>query len=278
MMSEKGKAAFVTGGASGIGQAVVEMLVQKGVNVFIADQNTVEAEAYAKSLNQKKQGKVMAGQVNIAIWGEQVQAFGKAIKAFGRIDYVYPIAGIGERKWLKSDPNSWIEPDLTVVDVDLKGQLYTCSLAIQHFRRQEVNDFGFRGKIFCVASICGFYCIPTLPIYTAAKHGVTGFVRSYGKFLPEEKITLNAISPAVVRTGISSDSFYKQIEDRNILTPMESLIKVFESLMGDNDTSGEIFECGPRGTQIRQVAEAMDAETQVLLDMLVERARPLQAW
>lgn len=56
-----------------------------------------------------------------------------------------------------------------MLDVDLTGVLYTIGIAIQQFRRQDVGPNGFRGKIGCVASVCGFYCAPTLPIYTAAK-------------------------------------------------------------------------------------------------------------
>jgi NAD(P)-dependent dehydrogenase (short-subunit alcohol dehydrogenase family) len=108
---------------------------------------------------------------------------------------VYPIAGIGERVWTPNSPtmtSGFEKPDLSVIDIDLTGVMYTVSLAVQQFRRQEPKN-GIRGKIGCVASVCGFYCVPTLPIYTAAKHGINGFVRSFGKYLPEEEITMNAV-------------------------------------------------------------------------------------
>lgn len=57
---------------------------------------------------------------------------------------------------------------------------------------------------------------------------------------------------------------------------MENLIKVFDSLLGDNDTSGEIFECGPRGTQLRPAPEVMDSASGEVNDLLFERALPLQ--
>jgi NAD(P)-dependent dehydrogenase (short-subunit alcohol dehydrogenase family) len=71
------------------------------------------------------------------------------------------------------------KPDLSVVDVDLTGVLYTIALAIQQFRRQDpvpwsssISKKQYRGKIGLVASVCGFYCVPSLPIYTAAKHAL----------------------------------------------------------------------------------------------------------
>jgi NAD(P)-dependent dehydrogenase (short-subunit alcohol dehydrogenase family) len=152
-MTESGKTAFITGGASGIGKAVAQMLFSKGCNVFIADYNIQGASALVAELNKKNEqgiseNKAEAGQLDVTDWNQQVQAFEKAITAFGRIDYVYPIAGIGEKAWIKNDLDAkgFEAPDLTCLDVDLKAVLYTCSLAIQHFRRQEPNNHGFRGK------------------------------------------------------------------------------------------------------------------------------------
>ena len=117
-----------------------------------------------------------------------------------------------------------------------------------------------------MASVCGFYCVPTLPLYTAAKQyvpietpcraaltlansGVVGFVRSYGKYLPEEKITLNAVCPNVIRTNISTPAFYDSLEEKGLLTPMEPLLEAFESLLGTSETSGECFEIGKNPLQ-----------------------------
>jgi hypothetical protein len=105
--------------------------------------------------------------------------------------------------------------------------------------------------------------------------GVTGFVRSYGAHLPAEGITLNAICPNVVKTGISTSDFYETLEAQNLLTPMESLLGVFESLLGEDKRSGEIFEVGPKGVQTRDAPEPMDRDTATVLKLIQERGRPL---
>jgi NAD(P)-dependent dehydrogenase (short-subunit alcohol dehydrogenase family) len=84
-------------------------------------------------------------------WNSQAKAFSAAVSDFGRIDYVYPIAGIGERVSIPNHANAsaltgFEMPDLTVIDVDLTGVLYTISLAIQQFRRQDVGQNGIRGQ------------------------------------------------------------------------------------------------------------------------------------
>ncbi|KAK5009732.1 hypothetical protein LTR60_005127 [Cryomyces antarcticus] len=146
-MSESGRNAYITGGASGIGRAVAQMLIDKGAKVFIADCDLKGAEAFAAELN--KNGRVaFASQVDVMDWEQQLSAFKQAVDEFGRIDYVYPIAGIGERAWLPNDPKAkeFVKPDLTVLDADLTGVLWTVSLALQQFRRQEKSKHGFRGK------------------------------------------------------------------------------------------------------------------------------------
>jgi len=156
------KTAYITGAASGIARAVTEMLVRRGYKVAIADINHDGVKAVA---SQYKDGEIVAAlQLNAADWNSQVQTFEEAIQALGgHVDYVYPIAGIGERMSIPNDPKSkiFVKPDLSVLDVDLYGFLYTTSLAIQQMRRQEKNEQGFRGRIAVVASVCGFYCVPS---------------------------------------------------------------------------------------------------------------------
>ncbi|WPB01731.1 uncharacterized protein RHO25_006362 [Cercospora beticola] len=269
------KTAYVTGGASGIGKAVAEMLAKRGIRVAIADANIGQAEAVARTLP----GAALAVALDAATWDSQISAFKAVLGGFGRIDYVYAIAGIGEKVWIPNDPTStdFVEPNLKVLDVDLNGVLYTCALAIQQMRRQEPDEAGFRGKIAVTASVCGFYCVPTLPIYTAAKHGVVGFTRSYGKHLPEEQITLNAICPNVVRTNISNEVFYSAMESRGLLVSMESVVQAFEQCL-DGNISGETLEIEPKtGIVSRTGPEPLDREAEETLKLLHQRGAPLQA-
>lgn len=204
----------------------------------------------------------------------------------GKIDFVAPIAGIGERKWLPfpSETQSmkegeFMKPDLGTVDVDLTGVLYTIALAVQQFRRQVAEDWSMgcksRGKIGLVASVCGFYCVPSLPVYTAAKHALIGLTRSYGVLLRDEDIAINAVAPNVVRTSISSDTFYDRMEEQGLLTPMEGLMDAFDDMLGSNK-SGLVYECGPKGGWVnREGVEYVDKESEKCCELLWERANVL---
>ncbi|KAI1618251.1 glucose 1-dehydrogenase [Exophiala viscosa] len=274
--------AYLTGGASGIGKAVAEMLVKNNIKVFIADRDSDGAQNLADELNKNNNGAVASSaHVDVANWNSQAKAFSQAVADFGRIDYVYPIAGVGERPWLVNDPSQsgFSMPDLSVLDIDLTGVLYTVSLAIQQFRKQKQGEHGFRGKIVTVASICGIYAVPTVPVYTAAKHGIVGFTRSYGAHLPTEKITLNAVCPNIVRTGISTEAFYDLAEKQNLLAPIEGVVETFEKLLGPNPTSGECFEIGPNykktGAAPRKQPEYLDPETETSCDLIYQRSLKL---
>lgn len=113
------------------------------MRVAIADVNLQGAQSLASTLQS-----ALAVELNAADWDSQLSAFKQVLQQFGRIDYVYAIAGIGERKWIPNDPNSvdFAKPDLTTLDVDLNGLLYTSALAIQQMRRQDPDERGLRGK------------------------------------------------------------------------------------------------------------------------------------
>lgn len=291
--STRPKTAYITGGASGIGRVLATRLLSKGWHVFIADRDAVSAESFAAEYNgspASTNATIHHTYCDTASWDSQLSSFRKAMHVLGgRIDFVAPIAGIGEKKWLPfpsematAPATTFFKPNLSVVNVDLTGVLYTIALAVQHFRRQdpiewspEHGDSLCRGKIGLVASICGIYCVPSLPIYTAAKHALVGLTRSYGALLREEGITVNAVAPNVVRTGISSDVFYQALEAEGLLTPMEGLMRAFDEII-EKAGSGEVYECGPRNSWTKRPgAEYLDQESERCCEMLQARAKAL---
>jgi len=116
------------------------------MRVCIVDQDVSNAKSTISRLSSPDSH--LAVECNVADWDSQRQAFEQAIKAFGRIDHVYPIAGIGEKKFMPNDPSNpeFVKPMLSVIDIDLTGVIYTASLAVQQMRRQEKDGGGFRGK------------------------------------------------------------------------------------------------------------------------------------
>lgn len=140
--------AYVTGGASGLGAATARMLAKKGIKVFIADRDEENGRKVADEIGGQ------FAKVDLADWNSQVKAFTQAVSAFNRIDHVFGIGGIGERRWLPNNSTStsgheFEKPDLSVLDIDLTGVMYTTALAVQQARRQDVGPNGFRCKSEC---------------------------------------------------------------------------------------------------------------------------------
>ncbi|KAJ4992424.1 hypothetical protein SVAN01_02133 [Stagonosporopsis vannaccii] len=261
------KTAYITGGASGIGRSLASQLLSQGWRVFIADNNV--------KLAQEEQSLHFA-ECDTSSWESQLAAFRSGLKALGgRIDFVAPVAGIGEVPWLpvfeemevRAKEGVFVKPNLSVIDVDLNGVLYTIALAVQQMRAQQPTE-RYRGKIAPVASMCGLYYLRTMPIYTSAKHGVVAFTRSYGKLLKDEGITLNCVAPSIVRTGIALKPLFDSVEEKGLLTPMEGLMDAFKDIIG-SDGSGEIYECGPNGGWAnRQAMSYLDKKTEDSCDLL----------
>lgn len=127
------------------------------IKVYVADRDITGARALADSLNASSDGQIVwPVEVDVADWDSQRRAFEAAVSEFKRIDYVLPIAGIGERRSFphpKPGSTGFEKPDLSVMEIDGIGPIYTVSLAVQHFRRQGLNKYGFRGK----SMLCHYY-------------------------------------------------------------------------------------------------------------------------
>ncbi|KAK7433307.1 hypothetical protein QQZ08_000246 [Neonectria magnoliae] len=178
------------------------------------------------------------------------QWFKEAVSQFNRIDYVYPIAGIGENSRipplsLDQPPDDFAKSNLSIIKINVTGWLYSITLALQQFRRQDLGKHGYRVKILYPRPIMGIYPSAGNPIHNTLKHAITGLVRSYGSQLPGEKITMNTFCLSFIRTGFSSDAYYKRLEEEDPATPMDGVLEVVEKAFGASNVSGECFEIGP---------------------------------
>ncbi|OAG42912.1 hypothetical protein AYO21_02863 [Fonsecaea monophora] len=271
--------AFITGGASGLGRAVTELLLQKGIRVCVADICQDGLQSLSEELN-KDETVLLPVVVDVADWDSLRQGFEKAVSQFQRIDYIFPIAGVGETRTFPNNPAStgFQPPDLQAFEVNMNGFLYTISLALQQFRRQSVNELGFRGKIIVLGSVSGFYSMPCVPMCAAARHAQVGFVRSFGTYLAdEEKIFINVICPNKIRTGLNTAEAFDKVEAAGVpLIEMKTVLDEVEKLLGSNSLSGAIIEIAPKiGSVVREPPAFINRESERSAEMTLELARPL---
>lgn len=106
---------------------------------------------------------------------------------------------------------------------------------------------------------------------------VVGFVRTMGKLVIDDKITLNAICPGIVRTAISTGDFHDKAEEKGLLVGPKILIESFESLLGTNTTSGETIEVLPDGYLIKKGAEYTNERCKESVEMTYQRTLKAKA-
>jgi NAD(P)-dependent dehydrogenase (short-subunit alcohol dehydrogenase family) len=187
-----GRVAVVTGGAQGIGRAIVERFLASGAEVAIWDRDAQLAERAAAEL--KDRGKVRSFAVDVTDLPAVERARDATVAAFQRIDVLVNNAGI-------SGPNvpTWEYPKKAwdeVMAVNLDGPFHCCRAVVPGMIAQNY------GRIVNVASIAGKEGNPNAPAYSASKAGVIALTKSLGKELAGYDISVNCVTPAAAKTAI----------------------------------------------------------------------------
>jgi 3-oxoacyl-[acyl-carrier protein] reductase len=188
----KGRVAVVTGGAQGIGRAIVERLLSGGASVAIWDRDKSLADRTAAEL--AGQGKAVPFEVDVADFASVQRARDATLDAFRRIDILVNNAGIAGailKTWEIS-----VEEWESVIRINLTGQFNCCKALVPGMIEQNY------GRIANVASIAGKEGNPNAAAYSASKSGVIALTKSLGKELATYNIAVNAITPAAARTAI----------------------------------------------------------------------------
>ena len=187
--SLQGQVAVVTGAGQGIGEGIATRLGQAGARVAVLDMNRATAEASAQRL------KGIGLQCDVSSSASVQSAVEEVRRQLGPIQILVNNAGITGRTLPLWELN---ESDLDqVYAVNLKGVFLACRAVIPEMLAQ-----GY-GRILNVASIAGKEGNPTLIPYSSTKAAVIGLTKALAKEVAGKgNITVNAISPAVIRTKL----------------------------------------------------------------------------
>jgi len=195
-----GKNAVVTGGAQGIGRAIVERFLASGAAVAIWDRDKALADKAAGALR----GKVTTFAVDVTNYAEVERARDDTGKALGRVDILVNNAGV-------AGPNvpTWEYPLQAwrdVLSINLDGPFYCCRALAPLMIAQNY------GRIVNIASIAGKEGNPNAPAYSASKAGVIALTKSLGKELASYDIAVNCITPAAAKTAIFDQMTQQHID------------------------------------------------------------------
>lgn len=190
--SLEGKIALVTGGGRGIGAGIAKYLAEAGADVVIADYTRELAEEGAAAISAVGR-RTTAIQVDVRKPDSVVALIDAVEKQFGRLDIamnnagIVSLGGIGELT---------VEQWDDVIDINLRGVFLCCQAEIKLMRKHKF------GRIINTSSIAGKVGFPALSHYSASKFGVIGFTNAIAKEVAKEGITVNALCPGIVGTGM----------------------------------------------------------------------------
>ena len=197
-----GQTAVVTGGAQGIGLAIVKRLADAGARVSMWDVDQTGAEAAIEVLGDSCD--VRACQVDVSDAESVAAASAETLEALGRVDILVNNAGIAGRNATVWDypVDEWRE----IIGIDLIGVFLCCRALVPSMRERG------QGHIVNISSIAGKEGNPNASAYSAAKAGVIALTKSLGKELAESGVVCNCVTPAAVKTAIFDQMAQQHID------------------------------------------------------------------
>lgn len=195
-MQIEGKVALVTGGASGLGAAVVRMALDHGARVVIADVNPQGAEIAAALGPQ-----VRFARCDVTQEADGRAAIAMAVEAFGQLDILANCAGIapGEKILGKEGPHT-LDSFARAIQINLIGSFNMLRLAAEAIARNPADVAGERGVIVNTASIAAFDGQIGQAAYAASKGGIAALTLPVARELARQGIRCMTIAPGIFAT------------------------------------------------------------------------------
>lgn len=219
MSSFTGKVALVTGGARGIGRAIVESFADAGATVAFTYKSSVDAAQQVISELSGKGMSVRAYQSDAASFPDTVKIVETLLRDCGRLDILVNNAGVTRDGLLmRMTEDDWD----SVISNNLKSVFNFSKAASRPMISQR------SGKIINISSIAGMVGNAGQTNYASSKAGMIGFTKSLAKELGSRNIQVNAVAPGFVDTEMTDKLNAEQKKALIDLIPLRRTAKPHE--------------------------------------------------
>lgn len=186
----EGKVVIVTGGATGIGRGISEVLAREGAAVVIANRNREHGEEAARAIMDSG-GRALFVPTDVAQEEECRSLVAETVRAYGRLDGLVNNAGIFPRATLEETTSELWD---RIMAVNLKGAFFCCKHAVPEMRKAG------GGSIVNIGSANGYIGAPNLFAYSISKGGLITLTRNLAQALAPDRIRVNWLNPGWVIT------------------------------------------------------------------------------
>lgn len=191
--------AIVTGGASGLGEAVVERLIAGGGKVAIFDRDEEKGQALAA----KHAGKAIFAKVDVADEASAMAGVAATVEAFGGVQICVNCAGIGAAARIVGRNGPMPLADFErIIRVNLVGTFNISRLAVAEMLKGEPNADGERGVVVNTSSLAGLEGQMGQIAYAASKAGVIGMMLPMVRDLSQFGVRVCTIAPGLFATPL----------------------------------------------------------------------------
>lgn len=190
--------AVVSGGASGLGAAVVKELTESGANAAILDFDSENGEKLAAELGDK----VIFCKTDVTDAASVKAAIDQAMETFGAIHFAVNCAGVASPKKVIDKKGNPMPADFfnRVIQINLVGTMNVLSLAAVEMCKNTPTEDGEKGAVINVASVAAFEGQVGQAAYSASKAGVVGMALPVAREFADYGIRVNTIAPGIFMT------------------------------------------------------------------------------
>ncbi len=199
-MEIRNSVAVITGGASGLGEAMVREMAAKGGMAAILDLDVEKGEKLSRELG----GAIIFCKTDVTAETSVQKSIDNTVKAFGAIHIAVNCAGIGTPKKVIDKEGNPMPIDFftQLIQINLVGTMNVIRLSAIQMVRNTPNYDGEKGVVINVASVAAFEGQIGQAAYSASKAGVVGLTLPLAREFADNGIRCNTIAPGIFRTPL----------------------------------------------------------------------------